>query len=64
MTRLLRTAWQRITLQRNTEPAAKPALPIAVDRCEKCWAMPGRPHELSCDEVSIDLFRAYLGGAR
>ncbi|MFG1659013.1 hypothetical protein ACGFIY_21025 [Micromonospora chersina] len=37
------------------------------DQCGECWVLPGKTHELSCPEVSLEQMQAYLdsvGGAR
>jgi hypothetical protein len=29
-----------------------------------CWTAPGQEHELSCDHVSLELFREYIAARK
>lgn len=37
------------------------AIPIAAVDCPECEAQTGQQHELSCDEVPVDVALAFLG---
>lgn len=66
----IRAALQLIRRQNRpapTEPIGVDALPMQPEggpSCEDCWAPPGSRHELSCAEVSVEQFKAFIWGQR
>jgi hypothetical protein len=47
--------------QRTDRPEMVLPVNTGSGQCGKCWVMPGVQHELSCDEVTPEQFRAFLG---
>ncbi|MEU8264430.1 hypothetical protein AB0C02_27890 [Micromonospora sp. NPDC048999] len=46
--------------------AHQPSLPVQPGPvwCTDCWALPGETHQLSCQQVTPEQFRAYLAAER
>jgi hypothetical protein len=54
---------QMFTRRKQQAARTETNLPVNTGpgQCDKCWVMLGVQHELSCDEVTPEQFRAYLG---